>query len=223
MYTGEFVPDGFFDSISQLKSRDVDTLKADQKFTEFTSDYLNILEICRHGSPIPPISERESFELMQKMKPDVNDVYGVTVNHFNYAGPAGWKHFHLLLSFLISDVNNTDIEEVNTVYACILFKGHNKDRSSDRSYRTISTCPVIAKALDLYVRDLGIASWNENQASTQFQGEGSSHELAAVVLTEAIQHSLFTLKQPIFILYLDAHCTVGFRCCPQRTLGQESV
>ena len=62
------------------------------------------------------------------MKPDVNDVYGVTLNHFNYAGPAGWKHFHLLLNSLISDVNLTDIEEINTVYACILFKGHDKDK-----------------------------------------------------------------------------------------------
>ena len=204
VYTGEAVQDGFYDSISQLKSRDSESLRGDSKFTELSSDYLNILEVCKHGSPIPPISERDSFKLMQKMKPDVNDVYGVTVNHFNYAGQAGWKHFYLLLNSLISDVNNTDIEEVNTVYACILFKGHKKDKSSDRSYRTISTCPVLAKALDLYVRDLGIVSWNENQASTQFQGEGSSHELAAVMLTEAIQHSLFTLKQPAFILYLDA-------------------
>ena len=36
------------------------------------------------------------------------------------------------------------------------------------------------------------------------QGEGSSHELAAVLLTEAIQHSLFTLKKPLYVLYLDA-------------------
>ena len=79
-----------------------------------------------------------------------------------------------------------------------------KDKTSDRSYRTISTCPVVAKALDLYIRDLNINSWNQNQAETQFQGEGSSHELAAVLLTEAIQHSLYTLKQPCYILFLDA-------------------
>ena len=138
------------------------------------------------------------------MKPCVNDLYGVTVNHYKYAGPAGWTHFHLLINCLLYDVNNTSIEEINTVYACILFKGHNKDKSSDRSYRTISTCPVIAKALDIYIRDMHIASWNLNQADTQFQGEGSSHELAAVLLTESIQHSLYTLKQPIYVLYLDA-------------------
>ena len=97
---------------------------------------------------------------MQRMKPTVNDVNGITINHYIHAGPAGIKHFHLLLSCLLNDVNNTDIEEINTVYACILFKGHNKDKTSDRSYRTISSCPVIAKALDLYIRDLHIESWN---------------------------------------------------------------
>ena len=55
-----------------------------------------------------------------------------------------------------------------------------------------------------YVRELEVPSWNENQASSQFQGEGSSHNLAAGMLNEAIQHPLFALPQPIFILYLDA-------------------
>ena len=138
------------------------------------------------------------------MKPEVNFFFGITVNHYNHAGPAGWLHFHLLLNNLISNVNSTTITEINDVYACILFKGHGKEKTSDRSYRTISTCPVLAKALDLYIRDLHINSWNEDQATTQFQGKGSSHELAAVLLTETIQHSLFTLRQPVFILYLDA-------------------
>ena len=68
-----------------------------------------------------------------KMKADVNDFFGLTPNHYIYAGPAGWSHFHFLLSILIDNVNNTDIEEVNTVYACILFKGHGKEKTSDRS------------------------------------------------------------------------------------------
>ena len=138
------------------------------------------------------------------MKPDVNDFFGVTPNHYKFAGPAGWKHFHLLLEALLNDVNNTTIQEINIVYACVLFKGHNKDKTSDRSYRTISTCPVAAKALDLYIRDLFIDDWNQDKSETQFQAEGSSHELAAILLTEVIQHSLFTIKEPVFILYLDA-------------------
>ena len=49
---------------------------------------------------------------------------------------------------------------------------------------------------------MNIEAWN--QPDCQFQGEGSSHELCSLLLTETIQHSLFTLKQPVFTLYLDA-------------------
>jgi hypothetical protein len=62
----------------------------------------------------------------------------------------------------------------------------------------------VTTRISLYIRDLNIPNWNEDQAETQFQGEGSSHELAAVLLTETIQHSMHSFKQPIFILYLDA-------------------
>ena len=85
-----------------------------------------------------------------------------------------------------------------------MFKGHKKDKTSDRSYRTISTCPVVAKALDLYIRELFIDEWNLDKAETQYQGEGSSHELAALLLTEVIQYSLYTAKEPVFVIYLDA-------------------
>ena len=146
----------------------------------------------------------QSLELLQQMKPNVNDFFSVSPNHYNYAGPAGWKHFHLLLTALISNVNTTSVKEINTVMAIILFKGHNKDKTSDRSYRTISTCPVIAKSLDLYIRNLHIKGWNFDKPDTQFQGEGSSHELAAILLTEVIQQSLYNIKKPVFVLYLDA-------------------
>ena len=138
------------------------------------------------------------------MSPDVTDFFGLTPNHYNYAGPAGWDHFYRLLNALINDISNITIFEVNAVHACIFFKGHGKDKSSSRSYRTISTCPVVAKALDLFIRDLCLDVWNKDQAETQFQGEGSTHELAAVLLTETIQHSLYSLEEPVFILYLDA-------------------
>ena len=63
---------------------------------------------------------------------------------------------------------------------------------------------MVAKGLDIYVTHLHSDCWKDDQADVQFQGEGSSHELAAVLLTETIQHSLFTLKQPLYVLYLDA-------------------
>ena len=88
--------------------------------------------------------------------------------------------------------------------ALLLYKGHTKDRTLDSSYRTISTCPLIAKGLDLYVRELAIEKWNHLQADTQYQGEGSSHELASLLVTEAIQHSKYNSRKPIFLLFLDA-------------------
>lgn len=203
-YSGDNIPDGFFDSISTLKTRNTNSLNTSPYFADFCSTYQNILELCKTGDPIPDISEKASFDILQKMKPSVSDFFSVTPDHYNFAGPAGWKHFHLLLNTLASNVNSTTITEISTVYACILFKGHNKNRSSDKSYRTISTCPVVAKALDIFIRDTFIESWNKNQPETQFQGQGSSHDLAAVLLTETIQHSLYSLKQPLFVLYLDA-------------------
>ena len=119
IYLGETVKDGFFDSLSQLKSRDHDLLSSDSKFSTLCLEYNNILEICKHGRPIQPISESVSFKLLQKMKPTVSDVDGLTLNHYKYAGPAGWKHFNLLLNSLVSDVNNIVIEEINTAHAVI--------------------------------------------------------------------------------------------------------
>ena len=48
------------------------------------------------------------------------------------------------------------------------------------------------------------SGWAAVQAPTQFQGSGSSHELAALLLTECIQHSLYTVKRPVYVLLLDA-------------------
>ena len=103
-----------------------------------------------------------------------------------------------------------------------MFKGHKKDKTSDRSYRTISTCPVVAKALDLYIRELFIDEWNLDKAETQYQGEGSSHELAALLLTEVIQYSLYTAKEPVFVIYLDAKLAFDV-VSPKRTSHGHSL
>ena len=42
------------------------------------------------------------------------------------------------------------------------------------------------------------------QANTQFQGDGTSHEMAALLLTTTIHHLTKTLKKPILVLLLDA-------------------
>ena len=203
VYCGEKVPDGFYDSIGELKRKNP-KIDESRYFQSFTQDYTNIIELCKNEASLEPISETDTLLILQRMKPDVLDVFSLTPNHYLYAGPPGWKHFSLMLNTLLADLKNIDICEINRVHACVLFKGKGKDKTSSRSYRTISTCPVVAKALDIVIRDRKIDLLNADQSSVQFQGEGSSHELAAILLTECIQFSLNILKQPMYALYLDA-------------------
>ena len=105
---------------------------------------------------------------------------------------------------IILNLNTSTARELNTVLALLLYKGHGKSKTSDRSYRTISTCPVLAKALDMYVHDLFVDLWNKTQADTQYLGQGSSHDLASLLVSEAVQHSLFSSKKPVYLLFLDA-------------------
>ena len=203
-YVGSAVPDGFFASLSSLKSPDLQGIHSTPQYQSTLSDFQHILKICGSGDPIPDISPKTSTQILISLKADVNDFYSITANHFMNAGRSGYAHFHFLLSAIIKNVNLTSLDELSSVWACILYKGHGKDKQSDRSYRTISTCPFIAKALDTYIGSIYKEGWASAQATTQFSGKGSSHELAALFLTEAILHSIHVLKLPLFLLLLDA-------------------
>ena len=186
-YLGELVADGMYESIRSLKTEsepdNPETLHLD-----FSEEYKLIL-----GKKIPPVSTEKSCDILKSIS--------ITAQHYLNAGEEGREHFCFILNSII---NLAGLLELNTIYACILFNGHGKDRTSERSYRTISTCPLVAKGLDLYVRDLCLNDWNACQAPTQFQGPGMSHELAALLLTETLQHSLNVSKLPVFALFLDA-------------------
>ena len=141
---------------------------------------------------------------MYGLKPDVNDLFSITARHYINAGFEGIRHFCFLMNLIIKNVNLFSLEEINSVWAMVLYKGHGKPVDCDRSYRTISTCPFLAKSLDKYIGGLYETGWAAAQTQTQFQGTGSSHELAALLLTECIQHSLYSAKKPLFIILLDA-------------------
>ena len=162
------------------------------------------MELAKSGAAIPAIEQYQSIELLYSVRHEVNDLFSITAAHFINAGAAGLRHFHLLMSSLISNINNANLCELNDIWAMILYKGHGKDKESDRSYRTISTCPLLAKCLDLYIGQRYYTDWRAAQAPTQFQGEGSSHELASLLLTEVIQHRMYHTKGPVFALFLDA-------------------
>ena len=203
-YVGDKVIDGLYDSIKNLKTLDCQKLASSPYHSSLVEDYENIKYLCAHKHDLPPISLEKSSSILHQIKPAVVDFFSITARHFINAGVAGHVHFNLLLNSIIIEINNSTIEELNTVFALLLYKGHNKDKTLDSSYRTISTCPLVAKGLDIYVRDLFIEKWNMKQADTQYQGEGSSHELASLLITEAIQHSKCKLKQPTYLLFLDA-------------------
>ena len=204
IYTGDLIPDGFYESLSSLKAPDMSTIHQSPSYKSTLSDYQHILKICGAGINIPDITPVAAMEILHGVKPDVNDLYSITPRHYINAGMEGAKHFSSLLNMVIKNVNLSSLEDLNSVWAVILHKGHGKDKESDRSYRTISTCPFLAKALDKYVGSLYESGWIDAQADTQFQGPGSSHELAALLLTECIQFSLFSAKVSLYCIFLDA-------------------
>ena len=155
MYSGDAVKDGFYESIRQLKMKNTgSTVDTRTETLDLISDYSHIVQLCKTSNQVPLVSEHAAFEILSNMKMDVMDFYSITPSHYINAGIAGYKHFHILLNSLLSDLNNTTLTDVNRAHAVVLFKGHGKDKSSSKSYRTISTCPVVAKGLDLYIRKL---------------------------------------------------------------------
>ena len=81
-YRGEFVADGFFDSLSCLKSPDLSSIYESANFQETLLDYENVLKIARQGMKIPPISPRHSTEILYSLRAHVNDFYSITAAHF---------------------------------------------------------------------------------------------------------------------------------------------
>ena len=219
VYTGEAVADGFFESMSSLKRCDSKSLESVPELSEKLLDYNTVIELCRNHNGIPSIDSKKAKDLLYRIKRGVKDHYSITVEHYIHAGHEGLQHFNLLLNGIISDLNNASLEELNMAHGLIYYKGHKKDKESERSYRNISSCPFMAKALDMYIRDLCIDLWQDQQASTQYQGPGSSHELASVLLTEVIQHSLFVARKPLYLLALDAQS--AFDRCLRQVLTSE--
>jgi hypothetical protein len=153
--------------MTSLKTCDMESLLNDPKLSEHFSNFEHIKKICQAKQNIPKISLKIAANLLARMKTHVTDIYGITPLHYMHAGEEGLLHYASLLNIFITDVNNSTLAELNTVLGIILYKGHRKDKGSDRSYRNISTCPFIAKSLDLYVRDLYQDLWDDCTASTQ--------------------------------------------------------
>jgi hypothetical protein len=167
IYLGDKVPDGFYDSMTSLKSCDCEQLLQNTVIAEQFFNYEHILKLCKNKKPVPAISRQKSEWLLSRIKKNVADFHSITASHYIDAGEEGISHFEDLLNLIITDVNNASAEELNVAHGLILHKGHKKEKTSDRAYRTISSCPFLAKSLDLYLRDLYQEQWDDCQASTQ--------------------------------------------------------
>ena len=200
IYSDENVADGFFDSIADTKKIKKITATSYESFAE---DHHHIIQICKSGSKIPRISQGQAESILRKIRPAVSDFFSVTASHYLNGGVVAIKHFQFLFNSILTNIELAAIEEMNVAHAVVLHKGHGKDKNLSSSYRLISSCPFIAKAVDMYLGDISKDDWKSCQAETQFQGEGMSHELAALLLTTAIHHSQAS-KKPTFVLLLDA-------------------
>ena len=200
VYTEDSIPDGFFDGIKELKT--IKTITA-SSFDTFAEDHRHIVEICKYGQKIPKISQDGALTLLKRIRPEVSDFFSISAAHYLNGGEAALLHFKFLVNTVLANIEIAAIDALNTAHAVILHKGHGKDKSLASSYRTISSCPFISKAIDIYLGDLSRDDWQQCQAETQFQGDNMSHELASLLLTITIQHCLSNNK-PIFVLLLDA-------------------
>ena len=199
-YSEENVADGFFDSISQLKTCPE---ISSSSFHRFAEDHRHIVEKSKSSKKIPRISESEAEKLLRRMRSGVSDFFSITSAHYINGGSTTIRHFQFLINTVIDNIELSSVDELNKVHAIILHKGHKKDRTLASSYRIISSCPFIAKATDIYLGSLSKEDWSKCQAPTEFQGSGMSHELASLCLTSAILDSA-RLSEPLFVLLLDA-------------------
>ena len=119
------------------------------------------------------------------------------------AGVAGLQHLTALLNLVISNINLSTAVELNSDWSIMLHKGHSKPRSQCRSWWCISTCLLLSKILDMYVSDLHSVNWSCAAAPTQFMTRGSSHELAALLLSEVICYATLNLGISLWVLLLD--------------------
>ena len=90
VYTGNMVGDGFYDSMSSLKSCDKQALLNDPQLADHFSNYDHIMKICENNPNIPPVGLDTAAEILGRLKKHVTDINGITVQHYTNAGHEGY-------------------------------------------------------------------------------------------------------------------------------------
>jgi len=124
VYEREEVCGGLFDTISNLKTSAHTCLNSSESFREAAMEYENIMKLCQNAKKIPLISGEKCREILLSIRPNVNDLFSITCNHYRHFGETGITHMQLLINAIIDDLDNTSADELNFVLACLFHKGH---------------------------------------------------------------------------------------------------
>ena len=80
VFHGEDVQNGFFTSISKLKTRDLSNSSRND-VSQYAMDYKYILDICQDKNDLPHISLNSSTRILREIKRSVNDIFSITPAH----------------------------------------------------------------------------------------------------------------------------------------------
>ena len=128
VYRDEDVADGFFLSMSSIKTCNVAELEKDSNISHHFENHDLILKLVENKQTIPSLDIKTSNNLLLRLKKSVLDINSITSLHYLYAGNEGKEHFKCLLNGIIANVNLGKLSELNLVLGLILYKGHRKDK-----------------------------------------------------------------------------------------------
>ena len=78
VFTGDNVSAGFYENIKTLKTEHDPATKNCESCKSFKFDHKLILEICKYGEKIPPLSLSEAEKLLHSLKPSVCDHWSIS-------------------------------------------------------------------------------------------------------------------------------------------------
>ena len=116
--------DGFFSLVQ---------LKIPSKLLSFPSPWAvkifsYIVKTSSRGVKITYVTYKQAFNLLSSLKPDVKDLFSTTPLHYLKAGVLGITHFMNILNLVVENVNMSTLEELNSMWSIMLYKGGSKPR-----------------------------------------------------------------------------------------------
>jgi hypothetical protein len=168
-------------------------------------DVDNIIDICKlANTEIPPYSVEEVSTAINSLNTGkAQDVSGLSVEHFKYAGTPAIEILANVINSMISLGIIPDCIKIGLVTPVYKRKG---DKTHAANYRGITVMPVISKILEVLLleklREILDPLRNPLQVQRGFT-PGSSPMHCSLLLQEAILDAR-DKRKPVYIAYLDA-------------------